>query len=266
MDWINHVLAHEDNDYLLDGNCLLCKEALAQGNYASLIHLAKHLEEIALSTIPQAIEDDGDKDDGSVSSTATWGMLSLQPEGDIIDDEAEARLEAATDAPPSGNLDTSTIKPAVPQTAAKTLGDPARVLQDPYEKPKADHNTFLPSIVVSPTAIVPAKVEPARTEPAPKTDPKPFKCPKRGCEFSQRGFESQAELDEHKHQLHYNPSLDPVEYATDIPVEYATDIDVLLGDVKSKARTKPKGRPARISGTKTSPKGSPVLGGLRRTP
>jgi hypothetical protein len=110
-------------------------------------------------------------------------------------------------------------------------------------------------------AVAHAKVEPARTEPAPKADPKPFKCPSHGCEFSQRGFESQALLDEHKHQLHSNFSQDPAKHVTDIVA------GVLLGNgVKKEDNTKttPKGSPANVR--KTSPKGSPALGGLRNTP
>jgi hypothetical protein len=162
---------------------------------------------------------------------------------------------APTAAPGQNPFFPSAASPTTAQQYFDQIKPPDLHLPASKRAKKTGTSPPAPTTVKAPAAT--PKAHPPKSDP-PKADPKPFKCPTQNCEFSQRGFESQALLDEHKQQLHANFS-DPARHVTEIVAS------VLLGDQTKRddKKTTPKGSPANLR--KTSPKGSPA-GGLRNTP
>jgi len=102
--WSNHLeLDHKLGPNWDSFECPLCLELTEPGKSATLVHFARHMEDIALAALPREVEsEDGTDEERSINSSVKSLNSLVQPDDDkashedqYLSDETKRRLHMA---------------------------------------------------------------------------------------------------------------------------------------------------------------------------
>jgi hypothetical protein len=124
--WGEHLDRHHEKAIC----CPLCLESTDKGKASIILHIARHMEEIALVALPRDVDSDAESDSGSSkgsgvvnSCTQSPNTISRDPQNDCVDNGSVMVKPLSDLAKPDTNLATISEETLINSSQASTLHD-----------------------------------------------------------------------------------------------------------------------------------------------